>query len=497
MRLDEILTEANRARATDVFLTAGAVPCIQCDGIYSQLRLANGQRLSPELSQRLAREAMTERQWSDFEKNMEANLAYMTESAGRYRINVYYQRGTIGLVCRRVVTDIPTLRQLGLPPILRNAALADRGIVLICGSTGCGKSTTLASLINYRNNLRTGHIVTIEDPIEFVYAHRRSIVTQREVGIDTLSFPEALKNSLRQAPQVICIGEIRDSETMQFALHASETGHLVFATLHSTNASLALERILHFYPGEFKEQTLMQLALNLRAIVSQRLVQRVKGGRTAAVEILVNTPRMQDLIQKGDLAVIRTAMGSENSDGSIHFDKVLYRLFKRGVITQDEALLAAESANDLLMKLRGMGITAGSSWDDLSDPWVDIRGDYDLPDGPLAAQTQKSAGGGYTNDGATMMPRPAASQPPPPSRPASSGSPVQAAPPSGAAPPPARPRPTAPPAPSTSSMQGPPPSQRPAAPPPAAPSPQPAPAPPAPMRPSFSPPPSKPPGFQD
>ncbi|HMX63418.1 MAG TPA: ATPase, T2SS/T4P/T4SS family, partial [Candidatus Sumerlaeota bacterium] len=342
-----------------------------------------------------------------------------------------------------------------------------------------------------------GHIVTIEDPIEFVYAHRRSIVTQREVGIDTLSFPEALKNSLRQAPQVICIGEIRDSETMQFALHASETGHLVFATLHSTNASLALERILHFYPGEFKEQILMQLALNLRAIVSQRLVQRVKGGRTAAVEILVNTPRMQDLIQKGDLAVIRTAMGSENSDGSIHFDKALYRLFKRGVITQDEALLAAESANDLLMKLRGMGISAGSTWDDLSDPWVDIRGDYDLPDGPLAAQTQKSAGGGYTNDGATMMPRPAASQPPPPSRPASSGSPVQAAPPSGAAPPPARPRPTAPPAPSTSSMQGPPPSQRPAAPPPAAPSPQPAPAPPTPMRPSFSPPPSKPPGFQD
>ncbi|MCC6545907.1 PilT/PilU family type 4a pilus ATPase [Candidatus Sumerlaeota bacterium] len=497
MRLDEILTEANRARATDVFLTAGAVPCIQCDGVYSPLRMANGHRLSAELSIRLAREAMSERQWSEFEKTMEANLAYMTESAGRYRINVYYQRGTVGLVCRRVVTEIPTLRQLGLPPVLRSAALADRGIVLICGSTGCGKSTTLASLINYRNNLRTGHIVTIEDPIEFVYAHRRSIVTQREVGIDTMSFHEALKNSLRQAPQVICIGELRDSETVQFAMHASETGHLVFATLHSTNASLALERILHFYPGEFKEQILMQLALNLRAIVAQRLVVRTGGGRIAAVEILVNTPRMQDLIEKGDMAVIRTAMTSENSDGSVHFDKALYRLVKRGTISSDEALLAAESANDLTMKLRGMGITAGSSWEDLSDPWAHIRGDYDPPEGPLAAQLQKNSGGTYTNDGAPMMsrmPAPAVAgasgAAPPSQRPpavAQARAPLPAgAPPQAAAQP--RPRPAAPSPQAGQSLQGPPPgAQRPPAPMPA----------PSPAPPKYPPPGSKPPGMQE
>ncbi|MEO8377680.1 MAG: PilT/PilU family type 4a pilus ATPase [Candidatus Sumerlaeota bacterium] len=492
MRLDDILTEANRARATDVYLTAGAVPCLQCDGVYSPLRMSNGQRLAPDLSERLAREAMTERQWADFEKTMEANVAYMTESAGRYRINVYLQRGTVGLVCRRVVTEIPTMRQLGLPPVLRNAALADRGIVLICGSTGCGKSTTLASLINYRNNLRTGHIVTIEDPIEFVYAHRRSIVTQREVGIDTLSFHEALKNSLRQAPQVICIGELRDSETVQFAMHASETGHLVFATLHSTNASLALERILHFYPGEFKEQILMQLALNLRAIVAQRLVPRVKGGRTAAVEILVNTPRMQDLIQKGDLAVIRTAMAAENSDGSVHFDKAIYRLFKRGAITQDEALLAAESANDLMMKLRGMGIAAGSSWEDMSDSWANIRGDYDSPDGPNAAPAQKNSGGTYTNEGAPMMAgrtaAPAAGSVPPsqPRAPLPLSIPSTSATVQGslsATPSTARPA-TRPPA--SSSLQGPPPVQRP----PSMPAEQP-------PRTKFPPPGSKPPGMQE
>jgi pilus retraction protein PilT len=476
MRLDEVLVEATQSGATDVFLAAGAVPCLQVDGVYMPLKLSRGHRLPNDLAIRLAREAMNERQWTEFEKTMEANLAYMTDTAGRYRLNVFFQRGTVAMVCRRVVTDIPTMRQLGLPPVLRQVALADRGIVLVTGSTGSGKSTTLASLIDYRNHLRTGHIVTIEDPVEFVYRHHRSIVTQREVGIDTLSFHEALKNTLRQAPQVICIGELRDAETVQFAMHASETGHLVFATLHSTNASLALERILHFYPGELKEQLLIQLALNLKAILSQRLIPRARGGRVAAVEILINTPRIQDLITKGEMGGLRMALAAENSDGNLSFDKSIYRLHRRGLITMEDALQAAESANDLQIKFRGIGITPGSSWEDLADPWARIASDYEPPDptGP-----QKTTGGSYTNEGAPMMrpapSAPAAPGPPqakPPQAPAPGPAPQQAAPPR-----PAPPAQHAGAAASARPSQLPPAGPAPASPPPTAPRPSPFPPP--------------------
>jgi twitching motility protein PilU len=423
--LDELLKEAAQNQASDLYLAAGAVPCMCCDGIYRPVTAAKNQRASAEDMERFARSACTEKQWREFENSLEMNLAYMTPETGRFRVNIFWQRGSIAMVCRRVIMNIPTMRSLALPLVLRKVAIADRGIVLVTGSTGSGKSTTLASMIDYRNHLLPGHIVTIEDPVEFVYRHRRSIVTQREVGIDTHSFHEALKNTLRQAPKVICIGEMRDAETVQFAMHASETGHLVFATLHSTNSVLALERILHFYPGEMKEQVQQQLALNLNSIICQRLVQRIGGGRCAAHEILLNTPRIMDLIGKGDMGAIKLALAQENQDGIVNFERSLYKLAMRGLITKEEALTAAESANDLQIKFRGIGVLP--SWNDLSDPWENIPGDYEMPeDHPLYQKIRDGAGTGllaYNNEVARELPTsmplsPAVGgqQPPPPQR---------------------------------------------------------------------------------
>ncbi|MBI1290603.1 PilT/PilU family type 4a pilus ATPase [bacterium] len=394
--LDDLLKEAAESRASDLYLAAGAVPCMNCDGVYRPLPCAKGQRASSEDMERWARSAMNEKQWGEFTEHLEMNLAYMTAETGRFRVNAFFQRGSIAMVCRRVIMNIPTMRSLALPTVLRKVALADRGIVLVTGSTGSGKSTSLASMIDYRNHLLTGHIVTIEDPVEFVYRHHRSIVTQREVGIDTLSFHEALKNTLRQAPKVICIGEMRDAETVQFAMHASETGHLVFATLHSTNAVLAIERILHFYPGEMKEQVQQQLALNLNAIICQRLIGKIGGGRCAAHEILINTPRIQDLIGKGDLGSLKIAIAQDNQDGVQNFERSLYKLAMLNLISKEDALQAAESANDLALKFRGIGIQAGSSWTDLSDPWANITDDYELPpDHPLAIKQKDPSGTGH------------------------------------------------------------------------------------------------------
>lgn len=399
MHIDQLLREVAQVQASDLYLAAGAVPCMSIEGAYFPVKAAGNQRTTPEEMNEYARQIMNEKQWRLFEEDMEANLAYMAEDCGRFRINAFWQRGSIALVCRRVVMKIPTLRSLGLPPILRDIALADRGIVLVTGSTGSGKSTTLASMIDYRNHIRTGHIATIEDPVEFVYRHRRSIVTQRELGIDTLSFHEALKNTLRQAPQVICIGEMRDAETVQFAMHAAETGHLVLATLHSTNSILALERILNFYPGHMKDQIIAQIAMNLKAIICQRLVSRVGGGRAAAVEVLVNTPRIFDLISKGQLSNIKESLAAENQEGIQNFDKALYWLCRRGSITHEDALQAAESANDLQLKFRGIGIAPGSSWENHADPWLGIRGDYEPPGSSVFVRVRdNAASGGYTNE---------------------------------------------------------------------------------------------------
>lgn len=403
MQLIDILREASEAGAADVFLVAGAIACMNKEGVYTPLNVAQNQRTSPEMMTKFAREACTEKQWKEFEEKLEMNLAFMHPETGRFRVNIFWQRGSVAMVCRRVIMNIPTMRSLGLPLVLREVSLADRGIVLVTGATGSGKSTSLASMLDYRNHLRSGHIVTIEDPVEFVYRHRRSIVTQREVGIDTLSFHEALKNTLRQAPQVICIGEMRDAETVQFAMHASETGHLVFATLHSTNATLAIERILHFYPGELKEQVLLQLSLNIKAIISQRLLPKVGGGRCAAHEVLITTPRVVDLMARGDMGALRQTMGLENQEGLQTFDRALYRLVKQGKVTQEEALQAAESPNDLSLKLRGIGLSEG--WADIADPWQSVGGDYDPPLGAMYSKLSDPSGtGGYSNETALPLP---------------------------------------------------------------------------------------------
>lgn len=407
MEITDFLGEAAKRKASDVYLAAGAVPCMNVEGHYYPCQATQGQRLKPDDMESLVKQVMNDKQWDEFVESRESNLAYHAEGVGRFRINAFWQRGSIAMVCRRVVMKIPTMRALGLPPILRNIALSERGIVLVTGSTGSGKSTSLASMIDYRAHIRTGHIVTIEDPVEFVFNHRRSIVTQREVGIDTKSFHEALKNTLRQAPQVICIGEMRDAETVQFAMHASETGHLVLATLHSTNAILAIERILHFYPQEMRETVQKQLALNLKAVICQRLVPGIRGGRFAATEILIDTPRIRDLLAKGELGSIREAVAAENQEGMHDFDRALYKLCKQGKITQEDALQAAESSNDLQLKFRGIGIKPGSSWDDVADPWEHIPGDFDPP-GTATFQKirDNSATGGYTNESSPRVRRP-------------------------------------------------------------------------------------------
>jgi len=401
MDLDAILREVDDCQASDLYLIAGAVPCMNCDGVFTSPQAAGGKRLTPIVLEDFARSMMTPDQWQELLRTREMNLAFMSESVGRFRVNILFQRGSIGMVMRRVVMDIPTLRSLGLPPILRDQALADRGIILVTGSTGSGKSTTMASMIDYRNHIMSGHIVTIEDPIEFVYRHRKSIVTQRELGMDTVSFKEALRNSLRQAPSVISIGELRDADTVQFALHAAETGHLVFATLHSTSAALALERVLHFFPGDMERQAVMQMSLNLKAIVSQRLVPRAGGGRVVATEVLVNTPRCQDLVAKWDLGQIKEYIRSENNEGIQDFDRELYKLHKRGLITLEDALNAAESANDLGMKMRGVGIKPGSSWLEIGDPWIGIDDPYAVPESAKGHYLKEGKSvSPYTNDGA-------------------------------------------------------------------------------------------------
>ncbi len=395
MDLDTILREVDDCQASDLYLIAGAVPCMNCDGVYRAPEACHGKRLTPLVLEDFARSMMTEEQWAELLRGREMNLAFMSDGVGRFRVNILFQRGSIGMVMRRVVMEIPTLKELNLPPVLRDAALADRGIVLVTGATGSGKSTTMASMVDYRNQIMSGHIVTIEDPIEFVYRHRKSIVTQRELGMDTVSFKEALRNSLRQAPSVISIGELRDAETVQFALHAAETGHLVFATLHSTNASLTLERILHFFPGDMERQVVMQMSLNMKCVVSQRLIPRAGGGRAVACEVLINTPRCQDLISKWDLAGIREYIRAENNEGIQDFDRELYKLHKRGLVSLEDALNTAESPSELAMKMKGVGIKPGSSWEDVSDPWSEIPDPYATPE---------SLRGHYFKDGQNVSP---------------------------------------------------------------------------------------------
>ena len=348
MDIKVLLKEMVDADGSDLFLTTGAAPSMKAMGKMVPMRET---RFADGEVKAIAYSIMNEEQRKQFDHSPEMNMAIMEEGIGRFRVNIFQQRGEVGIVARTIKTEIPDFRKLGLPEILTQLIMSKNGLILFVGGTGSGKSTTLASLIDYRNQHSDGHIITIEDPVEFVHQHKRSIVNQREVGVDTESYEVALKNTLRQAPDVILIGEIRSQETMEHALAFAETGHLCISTLHANNANQALDRIINFFPEERHKQLHLDLALNLRAFVSQRLIPTVDGKRAAAIEILIGTPRVADLIKSGKIEEIKEVMEKGENQGMRTFDSALYHLYKEGKITLEEALRNADSKNNLRLKI--------------------------------------------------------------------------------------------------------------------------------------------------
>ncbi len=337
-------------KASDLFITAGVPPSIK---IHGKVMPVTQRALTPEKAREVVLSVMNEEQRREFARAKECNFAISAAGIGRYRVSAFQQRNHIGMVLRRIETTIPTIEELRLPNILKKLSLTKRGLVIFVGATGTGKSTSLASMIGYRNRSTTGHIISIEDPIEFVHNHDKCIITQREVGIDTDSFDTALKNTLRQAPDVILIGEVRTSETMDYAVAFAETGHLCMCTLHANNANQALDRILHFFPKEKHNQVLMDLSLNLRAIIAQQLIPTPDGkGRRPAIEVMINTPLVSDHIRKGELHLLKELMSKSNEQGMQTFDQSLFILFKSGEVTYEDALHHADSPNDLRLMIK-------------------------------------------------------------------------------------------------------------------------------------------------
>ncbi len=333
---------------SDIYLSTGAPPCAKFHGV---LRPLEKESLKPGKIKQIANEVMNEDQRREFETALEMNLAISEPGVGRFRVNIFKQRNEVSMVIRNIKTEIPTVKDLNLPKILTDIIMVKRGLILFVGGTGSGKSTSLAALIDHRNANSGDHIITIEDPIEFVHRHKRSIVNQREVGVDTLTYADALKNTLRQAPDVILIGEIRDRETMEHALAFAETGHLAISTLHANNSNQALDRIINFFPEERRSQLFQDLSSNLQAFVSQRLVQTVDGKRAAAIEILLGSSTIQDMIKKGDFTQIKEIMEKSEGIGMQTFDGALFKLYKEGRITLDEALKNADSPNNLRLRI--------------------------------------------------------------------------------------------------------------------------------------------------
>lgn len=352
MGFDEYLRVLAKNDGSDLYLSTGAPPCAKFHGA---LKPIDRTPMAPGVIKEIAYGIMDDEQIAEFEKELEMNLAYSIRNVGRFRVNIFRQRNEISLVARNIVTDIPNADDLGLPPILKEVMMTKRGLVLFVGATGSGKSTSLAALIDFRNTHSSGHIITIEDPVEYIHRHKKCIVNQREVGVDTRSFHKALKNTLRQAPDVILIGEIRDRETMEHALAFAETGHLCISTLHANNANQALDRIINFFPEERRSQLLMDLAMNLRAFVSQRLIPTVDKKRCAAIEILLGTPTIAELILRGEMDGIKEIMEKSANLGMQTFDLALFNLWKDGKITEEEALKNADSANNLRLKIKLYG----------------------------------------------------------------------------------------------------------------------------------------------
>ena len=348
--INDLLQLMVNRKGSDLFLTAEFPPAIKVDGAVARV---SPQPLSPNHTMALARSIMSDRQMAEFERTKECNFAISPAGIGRFRVNAFIQQGRVGMVLRTIPADIPTIDQLGLPQVLKDVAMTKRGLCIFVGATGSGKSTSLAAMVDWRNQNSFGHIITVEDPIEFVHPHKNCIITQREVGLDTDSWEAALKNTLRQAPDVILMGEIRDRETMEHAIVFSETGLLCMATLHANSANQALDRILNFFPEERREQLLLDLSLNLRGMISQRLMPRQgTKGRIAALEVLLNTPLVSDLIAKGDVVEIKEIMQKSRELGMQTFDQALFDLFEAGSITYEDALRNADSVNNLRLQIK-------------------------------------------------------------------------------------------------------------------------------------------------
>jgi twitching motility protein PilU len=371
--------------ASDIYLTVDSPPVYRIHGINQPI--GDG-RLTNEQLETLADGIMRERQGKEFEDTMEKNLALFYPELGRFRVNIFRQRGNVGIVMRQVKMKIQTIDELGFPPVVKDIVMSKRGLILVVGGTGQGKSTTLAAMIDYRNSNSPGHIISVEDPIEFVHSHKQSLVTQREVGFDTRSFQDALKNAMRQAPDVILVGEIRDTETMEAAITFADTGHLCLGTLHSTNSNQSFERILNFFPETRHAQILMQLSLNLRAIISERLIPSLDGKRAAAMEILMDTPHIKDLIKRGEVDILKDAMEQGVQEGCQTFDQALFVLYKEGKITIEQALINADSANNLRLKIKLEGLKGDDAIDKLLDKDDKDKTGKDKAEKPKGLQIQ-------------------------------------------------------------------------------------------------------------
>ena len=346
----QLLNSTLDNNASDLFITSLAGPSIKKNG---QMKSLSDQKLTPEQAGFLVRSIMNDKQLKEFEEHMECNFAISLPGKARFRVNTFTQRGSPGMVLRHIPNYIPSFKELVLPPVLKDISMTKRGLVIMVGATGSGKSTTLASMVDYRNENTMGHIVTIEDPIEFTHEHKQCLITQREVGVDTETYEIAMKNTLRQAPDVILLGEVRDRETMEYAIAYAETGHLCLTTLHANSTNQALDRIINFFPEERRDQLLMDLSLNLKAVVSQRLIRKINDkGRLPAVEVMLNTPMMADLIYNGDVAAIKELIAKSNQLGMCTFDQALFRMIDAKMISVKEGLRNADSVNDLRLQLK-------------------------------------------------------------------------------------------------------------------------------------------------
>lgn len=362
--IEDFLNVMIQVKASDLYLTIGAYPMLRIEGKLIPLEK---EKINMDVLKKLMKEMMSEKDIQKVQSQKDLDFIVSKPGMGRFRGNAFYQRNSIGFVLRRIVTQIPALDELKMPPVLKDLIMRKKGLILVVGATGSGKSTTMAAMIDYRNSQTTGHILTVEDPIEFIHNHKKSIVNQREVGIDTPDFSSALKYALRQAPDLILIGEIRDRETMSAALNFSETGHLVLGTLHANNAYQTLERIMGFYTSEYHDMIRLQMSLNLQAIIGQRLVPTVKGARTAVMELLLDSARIRDLIHNGEIEMIRSTIEASTHEGMMTFDQSLYQKHMDGLISMEDAIRFADRPNDLRLKIK-----LNSQTNDLDDKKIGI-----------------------------------------------------------------------------------------------------------------------------